>query len=75
MEQQRYKAAIGLIQRALKIKEEEYRFHLTLARAQLLSGDKAAAESSLDRARQLAPPDSELDSLSLSDPDRFIEFD
>jgi len=59
--------AIKLIRRAIKIKEEEYRFHVTLASYLALSGEDDAALQSLERARQLAPSASALDDIELID--------
>jgi len=63
----RYNDAIKLIRRAIRIKEEEYRFHVTLASYLALSGEDDAALQSLERARQLAPSASALDDIELID--------
>ena len=67
VEEQRYKDAIKLLTRAIKMNDEVYQFHYALARALLLAGDNKAAQRSLDRAIQLAPPDGKLDAISLAD--------
>ena len=67
VEEQRYKDAIKLLTRAIKINGAVYQFHYALARALLLAGDNKAAQRSLDRAIQLAPPDGKLDAISLAD--------
>jgi tetratricopeptide (TPR) repeat protein len=54
-EEQRYSDAIGLLNRAIRMDENEYRFHYTLAQSQYHAGDAEIARASLDRARQLAP--------------------
>ena len=70
IEEERYKDAVALIKRAIKIKEADYRFHLTMARSLFLLGETDEAQLSLDRARQLAPSDDGLQSLSLADLDQ-----
>ena len=67
VEEQRYKDAIKLLTRAIKMNGAVYQFHYALARALLLAGDNKAAQRSLDRAIQLAPPDGKLDAISLAD--------
>jgi len=54
-EEERWSDAIDLLNRALRLEENEYRFHVTLAHAQYHLGDKDLARASLDRARELAP--------------------
>jgi len=70
IEEERYKDAVALIKRAIKIKEADYRFHLTMARSLFLLGETDEAQLSLERARQLAPSDDGLQSLSLADLDQ-----
>jgi Flp pilus assembly protein TadD len=50
-------ASINLLQRAIKKKKDDHYLHFALAKTQYLSGEKAAAENSLIRARELAPRD------------------
>jgi Flp pilus assembly protein TadD len=50
----RWSDAIDLLERAIDIDAEEYRFHYSLAHAQFRSGQVETARISLDRARQLA---------------------
>jgi len=57
LEQNRYKQSISLLKKAIEKKEDEHILHFALARTQYLSGKLAAAESSLVRARELAPKD------------------
>jgi len=66
-EEQRYEAAIKLLNRAIKMNSTVYQFHYALARSLFLSGDNQAAQRSLDRAIQLAPPDGKLDTISLAE--------
>jgi Flp pilus assembly protein TadD len=54
-EEQRYSDAIGLLNRAIRMDENEYRFHYTLSRSQYYSGETETARASLNRARVLAP--------------------
>jgi Flp pilus assembly protein TadD len=61
----RYDDAVKLIRKAIKIKEEEYRFHVTLASYLALSGEQDKALKSLERAKQLAPSSSALDEIEL----------
>jgi hypothetical protein len=44
-----------------------YQFHYALARSLFLAGDDKAAQRSLDRAIQLAPPEGKLDTISLAE--------
>jgi len=67
LDEQRYGDAIELLKRAIKLNNEEYRFHISLARSLLLIGEKDAALQSLDQANLLAPPDGELNTISLAD--------
>jgi Tfp pilus assembly protein PilF len=55
LEQREYNESIKLLNRAIAKKEDEHRLHFALARTQYLSGHPDAAESSLNRARELAP--------------------
>ena len=57
IEERRYADAISLANRAIHIEDEEYRFFYTLAQSQYLAGRTRLAQDSLDRARELAPPD------------------
>jgi Flp pilus assembly protein TadD len=65
VEEGRYDDAVRLIRQAIRIKEEEYRFHVTLASYLALSGEEDKALKSLERARQLAPSSSALDEIEL----------
>ena len=67
VEEQHYDAAIKLLNRALKMKGAVYQFHYALARSLFLAGDDKAAQRSLDRAIQLAPPEGKLDTISLAE--------
>ena len=53
--QEQYKESIILLRKAIKKKDNDHKLHFALARTQYLSGDMAEAESSLLRARELAP--------------------
>ena len=55
-EQRDWQEAIAYSRRAIELKEDEYRFHYTLAQMQFQAGEVAAAESNLAMARLLAPP-------------------
>ena len=55
-EEQRYSDAIKLMNKALRIDSNEYRFYFTLAQSQFHSGRTDVAQASLDEARRLAPP-------------------
>lgn len=52
-------SARDLMERAVDIKEDEYRFHATLAQAYWLLGDSGAATASLEQARLLAPSEAQ----------------
>jgi Flp pilus assembly protein TadD len=56
-EEQRWPDAIELLARAIRIDDQEYRFHFALAQAQFHAGKVEVARVSLDRARTLAPAD------------------
>ena len=55
MELGRYDEAFRLLSRAIDEKETEHLFHFAMARMLYLSGKTIAAQTSLDRARELAP--------------------
>jgi tetratricopeptide (TPR) repeat protein len=55
LEQERYEESISLLRKAIKKKEDDHELHFALAKTQYLSGELAEAESSLLRARELAP--------------------
>jgi len=55
LEQARFAESISLLQRAIRKKKDDHELHFALAKSQYLSGKTAAAESSMDRARELAP--------------------
>ena len=55
LEQEQYKESISLLRKAIRKKEDDHKLHFALARTQYLSGELAEAESSLLRARELAP--------------------
>jgi Flp pilus assembly protein TadD len=57
MELHQFEESIDLLNRAISKKETEHRLHFALARTQYLSGRKEDAQSSLARARELAPED------------------
>lgn len=53
-EEQRWSDAIDLLNRAIGLDANEYRFHYTLAQAQFHAGQVETARGSLERARELA---------------------
>jgi Flp pilus assembly protein TadD len=55
LEQQRFDDSIELLSKAITKKQDDPELHFALARSQYLSGNRAAAELSLGRARELAP--------------------
>ena len=55
LEQEQYEESINLLRKAIKKKEDDHELHFALAKTQYLSGELAEAESSLLRARELAP--------------------
>lgn len=55
--EQRYEEAIPLLNRAISIEQEDYRFHYTLAQSQYQAGENQLARASLNRALELAPDD------------------
>jgi tetratricopeptide (TPR) repeat protein len=55
-EERRWPDAIDLLNRAIRMEANEYRFHYALAQAQYLAGNTEQARLSLERARDLAPP-------------------
>jgi len=50
-----YEESISLLLKAIRKKKNDHKLHFALAKTQYLSGERAEAESSLLRARQLAP--------------------
>jgi len=56
-EEQRWADAIELLNHAIRLDSNEYRFHYALAQALYSSGDPEVARASLERARDLAPAD------------------
>jgi tetratricopeptide (TPR) repeat protein len=64
-EEQHWSDAIALLNRAIKLEANEYRFHYTLAQAHYASGNREEAYASLERARQLAPADLAQEPLTL----------
>jgi len=73
LDEQRYEDAIELLGRAIKLDEEEYRFHFALARSLYLSGEKNKAGKSLAQAKLLAPSNAEIADITL--PELSIEND
>jgi len=55
LEKKQYKESISLLRKAILKKDNDHKLHFALARTQYLSGKLAEAESSLMRARELAP--------------------
>jgi tetratricopeptide (TPR) repeat protein len=64
-EERRWSDAIELLDRAIDIDPNEYRFYYTLAQAQFHAGQVDTARASLDRARELAAALPVLESLTL----------
>ena len=57
LEQEQFEESISLLQSAIRRKRDDHKLHFALAKTQYLSGELAAAENSLIRARELAPQD------------------
>lgn len=55
LEEDRYEDSISLLKRAIRRQKNDHMLHFALAKTQYLSGEIAAAEGSLVRARELAP--------------------
>jgi len=66
LEENRYTDAVNHLEDAIRLNQKEYRFHYALARVLMLQGDQQAAQDSLERARRLAPPESEISQAGLS---------
>ena len=66
-EERRWSDAIELLNKAIRLESNEYRFHFALAQAQYFSGNPEIARASLERARELAP--AEWTSEPLLEPD------
>jgi Flp pilus assembly protein TadD len=66
-EEQRWSDAIDLLGKAIRMDDQEYRFHLALAQAQFQAGQADTARVSLGRARALAPDGLPESLLSLPD--------
>ncbi len=56
LEEAQYEKSLSLLKKAIRKKKDDYMLYFALAKTQYLSGEKAAAESNLIRARNLAPP-------------------
>ena len=54
---EQYDESISLLRSAIRKKKDDHKLHFALAKTQYLSGEVAAAEDSLLRARELAPED------------------
>ena len=57
LELDQFEESISLLQRAIRKKNDDHKLHFALAKTQYLSGEMVDAESSLMRARELAPED------------------
>jgi len=57
LEQNQFAESISLLQSAISKKGDDHKLHFALAKTQYLSGEMAAAKTSLLRARELAPED------------------
>lgn len=55
LEQEHFEESISLLRRAIRKKRNDHMLHFALAKTQYLSGELAAAQGSLMRARELAP--------------------
>jgi len=55
IEEHRYRDAIELAKKAIRMDPDEYRFYYTLAQAQYQAGKTNVAQTSLDQARKRAP--------------------
>jgi len=53
--QEQFDESLDLLRRAIRKQKDDHMLHFAMARTQYLSGEKAAAEDSLGRARELAP--------------------
>ena len=67
IEEQRWNDAIELLDRAIGLEANEYRFHYALAQARYHAGDSDKALASLERARELAPAEQLETPLTLPD--------
>jgi len=70
-EEQRWSDAIDLLNHAIRLESNEYRFHYAMAQAQFFSGNPEVARASLERARELAPSDWAGEPLVLPDGSRI----
>lgn len=57
LESDRYAESTALLNRAIRKKDNDHLLHFALAKSLYLSGEKAAALDSMQRARELAPQD------------------
>ena len=57
LELNEYQQSLELLHRAIKKKDNDHLLHYALAKTQYLSGEEEAANSSMVRARELAPQD------------------
>jgi tetratricopeptide (TPR) repeat protein len=57
LEESRFEESISLLERAIKMKDDDHLLYFKLAKSLYLSGRISAAETSMDQARELAPLD------------------
>lgn len=55
LEQARFKDSLRLLKKAIRKKDDDHLLYFAMAKTQYLTGEYAAAEDSLTRARELAP--------------------
>ncbi len=70
----RYKESTKMLKKAIKLNENDYRFHYELARSLVSAGDNHAAQLSLERAVQLAPDEPWIGSAPLGNLPELPEF-
>jgi tetratricopeptide (TPR) repeat protein len=64
-EEHRWSDAIDLLNRAIRMDKQEYRFYYSLAQSQYHAGQMSIAQTNLNRAIELAPPNLEDGPLTL----------
>lgn len=72
-EEGRFADSTKMLQKAILLQANEYRFHYDMARVKVVDGDLKAARASLDRAAQLAPDGSAIGDANVYDLPPLLE--
>ncbi len=64
-EQGKYEESVAMLEKAIRMNENEYRFYYELARLQVIQGDLEDAQANLHRALELAPDGSPISGANI----------